>query len=229
MKFLANKAFSILAPIGQCRLNHIPSKGKRSKKRKRIDAKLGGQAPGTEVTKASLPDFSSSVVVGLSSITRRLESISQLSKPGSAHGLSKDGDIQSPESDKEIAKDATMLTSGHRPFSAVFVLSAVLPTILQEHLPQLIATASLAYSNLPATRLVQLQTGCESQLCKALGLQRVSFIGILHGTAQFQPLVDLLKDNVPEVQIPWLQEAQQSAYLSVKIKEIDSFGWIASK
>jgi len=100
---------------------------------------------------------------------------------------------------------------------------------LQEHLPQLAATASRANPDLPATRLVQLPKGCDGQLCQALRLQRVSFIGLLDGAPYFQPLIDLIREHIPEIEIPWLQEATRSTYLPVKIKAVETFSWAASK
>jgi hypothetical protein len=111
----------------------------------------------------------------------------------------------------------------------VFVLSSFQPAILQEHLPQLAAIASRANPDLPATRLVQLPKGCEGQLCKALRLQRVSFIGLLDGAPYFQSLIDLIREHVPEIDIPWLQGAKRTKYLPVNIKAVETFSWVASK
>lgn len=114
-------------------------------------------------------------------------------------------------------------------FSAVFVLPSCLPSVLQGHLPQLVATASLAHLSLPATRLVQLPKGCESRLCANLGLQRASVIGILDGAPHSGSVVDLVREHVPEIHIPWLQEARNNEYQEVKIKGVETFGWVTEK
>jgi ribonuclease P/MRP protein subunit POP3 len=208
---------SILSPIGLHRSNHVPSsKGKRDKKRKRKEVKSGTEkAPAS--TPPPPPAISSFVEVGLNSITRSLESLSKKSKAENALiDVAKDGDegTLKPES---------------RHFSAIFVLRSSQPSILHMHLPQLIRTASLAYPELPATRLVQLPNGCDARLCEVLGLPRVSFIGILDGAPFSKALVDLVRECVPEIEIPWLQEAKKPVYLPVKINTIETFAPIAKK
>lgn len=107
-------------------------------------------------------------------------------------------------------------------FSAIFVPRSSQPAILNAHLPQLIATASLSHPELPATRLVQLPKGCDARLCEALGLSRVSFIGLLDSAPHCKSLVDVVRECVPEIEVPWLQEAKKSVYLPVKINEIET-------
>jgi hypothetical protein len=313
-----------LSPIGQYRATNIaPSKGKRSKKRKR-QKKLKEEDP--NVSRPPPPEVLSFVVVGLNSITRSLESLSQKSKAlkiadcekndagqstatlaskvkgeknpasqvlqssvsGAKDNASSstekppndDGQIIQPliseakssgarneasnntvkplESDHEIVRPGTSkprsrkraadhafgarsetakdreepLKEGenlNHHFSAILVPRSSQPSTLHAHLPQLIATASLAYPELPATRLVQLPKGCDARLCEALGLPRVSFIGILDGAPHSKSLVDLVRECVPEIEIPWLQEAKKAVYLPVKINAIETFVPVAKK
>jgi hypothetical protein len=114
-------------------------------------------------------------------------------------------------------------------FSAIFVPRSSQPPLLHAHLPQLVTTASLANPELPATRLVQLPKGCEARLSEALGLPRVSFIGILHGAPHSNSLVDLVRDCVPEIEVPWLEEAKKSVYLPLKVNAIESFVPVAKR
>lgn len=210
------------------------SKGKRSKKRKRKDGKLKGEDP--ELTRPSPPEISSSVFVGLNNITRNLETLSRKSKHG--HDSSLDDSLakqpevhDSPSQGGKVSESSVMMEnkSRDRHFSAVFVLSSSLPSVLQEHLPQLVTTASLAHPSLPATRLVQLPKGCESRLCANLGLPRASAVGILDGAPHSGSLIDLVREQVPEVHIAWLQEARKHEYQAVKIKTVETFGWVAEK
>jgi hypothetical protein len=113
---------------------------------------------------------------------------------------------------------------GH--FSAIFVCRSSQPAILNDHLPQLVTTASLAHPGLPATRLVELPKGSDARLSDALGLPRVSFIGIIEDAPQSKSLVDLVRECVPEVEIPWLQQAKESKYLPVKINAIEKFSTV---
>jgi hypothetical protein len=317
---------SLLSPIGQYRTTNItPSKGKRNKKRKREGKKLEGEEP--PPSRPPLPEISSFVVVGLNSITRSLESLTQKSKAlrhaecekndagpdlrlGVERGNSdasqnsqstseardealnrgenhlKDGrhsiqprayeaksgksgagqdspsvvsraknealenatqNSRAPISEKQSEEcDAGQDAQSPAPearaqratgpkeslsknehvdhhFSAIFVPRSSQPPILHAHLPQLVVTASLAHPELPVTRLVQLPKGCEARLSEALGLPRVSFIGILDGAPHSKSLVDLVRGCVPEIEIPWLTEAKKSVYLPVKINAIESF------
>jgi len=117
---------------------------------------------------------------------------------------------------------------GHH-FSAIFVPRSSQPENLHAHLPQLIATASLAHPELPATRLVQLPQGCEARLCEALHLPRVSLIGLLDSAPHSKSLLDVVRRCVPEIEVPWLQEAKKSVYLPVKINAIETFAPIRKK
>lgn len=325
---------SLLSPIGQYQTTNItPSKGKRSKKRKRKEDKLKGEE--SDFPRPPPLEISSFVVVGLNSITRSLETLSQKSKalrnvdcekndagrgprspkpaaeskidagqvsqrPASeanAEGLNISekplngaGQYISPSSSAEKSEkrtggqtshplasgakhqalndaekppelaaqnmqssiseemseksDTTQLPASedigetakellvedvHRHFSAIFVTQASQPPILRAHLPQLVTTASLANPELPVTRLVQLPKGCEARLSKALALPRVSFIGILDGAPHSKSLVDLARECVPIIEIPWLEEAKKSVYLPLKINAIESFVHVAAK
>ncbi|KAH8758131.1 hypothetical protein BGZ57DRAFT_771579 [Hyaloscypha finlandica] len=210
----------LLAPIGQYRAANItPAKGKRSKKRKRKEDKSKGEE--TDFPRPPPLEISSFVVVGLNSITRSLETLSQKSKADTA---------QLPASDDtgDTAKEL-LVEDVHRHFSAIFVTQASQPPILRAHLPQLVTTASLANPELPATRLVQLPKGCEARLSEALALPRVSFIGILDGAPHSKSLVDLARECVPVIEIPWLEEAKKSVYLPLKINAIESFVHVVAK
>lgn len=322
---------SLLSPIGQYRTTNItPSKGKRNKKRKREGKKLGVESP---LSKTPLPEISSFVVVGLNSITRSLESLSQKSKavrsaecekndagqdlrlgvergdsdasqdsqsmsearnealnreehhlkngdhsrqprasqaesgktgagqkpeslvskakneasdntaqnsqsPISEDQSEKSGASQGSQSPAPKARDETGTGPKESPaehehfdhhFSAIFVPRSSQPPILHAYLPQLVVTASLAHPELPVTRLVQLPKGCDARLSEALGLPRVSFIGILDGAPHSKPLVDLVRACVPEIEIPWLVEAKKSVYLPVKINAIESFAPVVAQ
>jgi RNase P subunit Pop3 len=136
--------------------------------------------------------------------------------------------LSASEAKSETAKEH-LLADEHHHFSAIFVPQSSQPEILQAHLPQLVITASLANPELPVTRLVQLPKGAGARLSDALGLPRVSFIGILDGAPHSKPLVDLVRDFFPVVEIPWLEEAKKSVYLPLKINAIESFVPVVAK
>lgn len=175
--------------------------------------------------------------MGLNSITRSLESLSEKSRPPQIQAIEGTGDSELPNTvgeskepnfaNKGSNDGAKHLLEGH--FSAIFICRSTQSTILYEHLPQLVFTASLAHPELPATRLVELPNSSEVRLCEALGIPRVSFIGILEGAPHSKPLVDLVRECVPEIEIPWMQQVKESKYLPVKINAIETFSTVAKK
>jgi len=215
---------SLLSPIGQYRFQHVsPSKGKRSKKRKRRDTKAEDEL---EASTPAPPELAAFIIVGLNSVIRRLEDLSQKSKPTnvSTEGKDKEGEAERQPSD-EVDGSKELPQTQH--FSVIWASHS--PEKLKEHLPQLVATACLARPNLLATRVIQIPKAFDARLCQALGLPRVSCIGLLEDAPHSKPLVDLVRESVPAVEVPWLQEIQKSVYLPVKINAIETFTSIVVK
>ncbi|RDW59731.1 hypothetical protein BP6252_12818 [Coleophoma cylindrospora] len=220
---------SLLAPIGKHRSLYVtPSKGTRSKKRKRREAVQTSEIqPSQAECTPPTPEISSSVMVGLNSITRSLESLSRMSKNRDVAQTPvanlQDEVMEDRKADVEVTLEAAVApetTSRH--FAAVFVSRSSQPAILNAHLPQLIATASLAHPDRPPTKLVPLSRSAESQLCTALGLPRVSFVGLLDDAPYSKALLDLIRDNVSDIEVPWLKEAQMQQYRSLKVNAVQT-------
>jgi ribonuclease P/MRP protein subunit POP3 len=201
----------------------MPSKGKRSKKRKLQEAKLeqSNALPMEAKPIPIVPSISSHLLIGLRSITRHLET---LSRSGSSRKLQLQSGIASVgEGSENIAE--LLLRNGavetilpH--LAAVFVCRSSQPSVLHAHLLQLVATASLAHPLKAPTRLVQLPRGAENRLCSSLALPRASFIGILEDAPNSKVLIDLVRGLVSKVEVPWLAEAQSAQYKPVKINTI---------
>ncbi|PQE08210.1 RNAse p and RNAse mrp subunit protein [Rutstroemia sp. NJR-2017a WRK4] len=216
---------SVLTPIGNHRSNYVTrSKGKRSRKRKRQDSKVDGKP----LDIPPPPEVSNFVLTGLNSISRLLEEHSKIalsrieaSPDDTSTQTQKNEDTQMCLDDGEMPTlKSQTYPSNH--ITAIFVARSNLPSILYSHLPQLITTASKAHPDKPPTKLVQLPRGVESRLALALGLQRVSFIGILDGAPHCKALVDLVRECVSDIEIPWLDEVQKAEYLEVKINSIET-------
>ncbi|KAM3073710.1 RNase P and RNase MRP subunit [Clarireedia jacksonii] len=224
---------SILTPIGKHRSNYVvPSKGNRSRKRKRQESKLDEKSSDIPPP----PEISNFVLTGLNSINRSLEEASK-NAPSHTEALLDDTsrqlqgqeDIQMFLDDGEMPQSETR-TYPARHVAAIFVTRSNLPSILYAHLPQLIATASKVHPDKPATKLVQLPKGAESRLTGALALQRVSFIGVLEGAPYCKALLELVRECVSDIEIPWLDEVRKAEYLEVKINSIEtSVGMMKSK
>lgn len=225
---------SLLSPLGQYRASHdASSKGKRSRKRKRQEAKLSKDDRDSALKDPPPPppDVSRFVAVGLNSITRALIASSQKSKPkGLSSNDAPSNDAAAFEGDNpDVVEEAVIEKEAHPVFSAVFVSRHSQPSILYAHLPQLVATASLARPESPAVRLVQLPRCSEKRLCEVLALPRVSFIGLVEGAPHSSPLVDLILGCVSPVEIPWLGEANEAKYLPAKINSIETFAPVMMK
>jgi ribonuclease P/MRP protein subunit POP3 len=190
----------LLEPIGQYRREHLkPSRGSSSRKRKRKAAQHATPAPPT-------PAISSHITLGFNTTIRYLESLSAISTPQPLGGPTLD-------QSKSISPLA--------PLSAVFVCRTGLPPILISSLPLLIATASLAFPEEPPTRLIPLGKIAGDRLAQALHQPTVGFIGLRSDTAIAKNLVDLVRNHVQPVDVPWLREAGSATYLPVKIRQTE--------
>jgi ribonuclease P/MRP protein subunit POP3 len=207
----------LLAPIGRHRTAYVASsKGKRNKKRKRQEASNAdlneSDAP------PPIPEISSHLLVGLASITRYLELIASARTADGSYEKSETSLVPaSCESGTDLEHDSSTKI---RHLAAIFVCRPSQPSVLHAHLPQLVAVATLRNPHLQPTRLVQLPQGSENRLSSSLGLPRASFIGILEDAPHSEPLLELVQDKVPIVEVPWLEEAQKAQYKSVKINTI---------
>lgn len=56
----------------------------------------------------------------------------------------------------------------------------------------------------------------------ALGIPRVSCVGILKDTPTSKALVDFVRKSVPIVEVKWLEEAQQADFKETKINAIET-------
>lgn len=106
--------------------------------------------------------------------------------------------------------------------AAVFVSRSSQPSVLHDHLPQLIAAASSADPSLAPIRLVQLPKGCEEVLCSSVGLPRAAFVAITNDAPHSKSLVDFLGENVPAIEVEWLKEAGTAQFMPVKINAIQT-------
>lgn len=157
-----------------------------------------------------------------------LEASSEISKPAifdndTASAEETSTKAPTPEDIESKTPEAQFKPVHTRNFSIIFVPKSSQPSILHTHLPQLVATASLAHPALPAIRLVQLKISSDARICEALGLPRASFIGIMEGAPYSKSLVELVRECVPEIEVPWLREMKKGDYLPVKINTIETF------
>ena len=77
--------------------------------------------------------------------------------------------------------------------------------------------ASLAVPASPPIRIITLPEGAEERLKTTLGIPRVGMIGLKDSAPGASSLIEHIRHKVPELEIPWLQEAVRGAYLAVKV------------
>ncbi|KAI0165881.1 hypothetical protein GGR57DRAFT_139986 [Xylariaceae sp. FL1272] len=191
---------SLLSPIGHHRAQHIPpSKGIRAKKRKRKEAAKGeGESPIPPV-----PELQRYVDVGLSSITRSLQKAS-----------SETANPQEAASPKDNPPSPS--------YSLIFVARSGQPNALSNHLPQMVAVASKKDPTQQPTRLVGFSKACEDRLVASLGLPRVSCVGLRVNAPNSQPLIEFARQQVPMIQVPWLEEAKRAEHRETKISILEA-------
>lgn len=61
-----------------------------------------------------------------------------------------------------------------------------------------------------------------ARICQALNLPRVSLIGILQDVPIARTLIELVREVVPVLGVPWLDEVKQGGYLGVKINALET-------
>ena len=74
-----------------------------------------------------------------------------------------------------------------------------------------------------------LAKGAEERLGAALSIPRVGLIGLIDGAPESKGLIEFVRKCVPQVEVPWIQEAMAGAYLPVKINEIETSAPLESK
>jgi ribonuclease P/MRP protein subunit POP3 len=198
------------------------SKGKRSRKRKKHVLEDTSVGSTDALPPSELAPF---VQIGLNSVLRTLESSTRTDKAGLANASPPDS--ESHHDGKPEVKGQHACTEDEAHLAAVFVLSSSHPPVLHTRLPQLVGLASFARPDVPATRLVQMTKNADERICAALGMHRVSCLGILGGAPGSQVLLDLVRAEVPKVEIPWLGET--GTYLPVKVNAIETTQPVAKK
>ncbi|KAI9773605.1 MAG: hypothetical protein M1840_006879 [Geoglossum simile] len=197
------------------RSSHIvASNGKRCRKRKRkeepnIQSSVPS-APQQEQINPSppWPEITPYLTVGLNSTTHHLELLAQKAIPESLplhRNLPPARGGKSTNSKTGITPEqeqpGTPCEPMQKPLVAVFVSRSPQPALMHAHLPLLTAAASLSHSENPPITLVTLPKGAETRLVSALGIPRVSVVGLLEGATGSTALVEFVRKNVGAVDI----------------------------
>lgn len=189
---------------------HVIAKGKRGKKRKR---KQKPAPSGPELdhlgTDTVTPDYRNHWTLGYNETTRYLECLAQRSVPKLGANPTSDALKDTPM--RSIPQDLT----------AIFVPRFDQPSILSSDLPFLVNSVS-AVSSSPQPRLISLPKGSAERLGAALSIPRAGLIGLKTGAPNAESLVELIRQSVPEVEIPWFQASATATYLAVNWKTVQT-------
>lgn len=212
------------------------SQGKRAKKRKRDRAhgesnteqetNLVSHQPHAVDTSPDL-ELLDYLTVGFNSTNRHLEALAQSSTPTNymaTPGLASEINEARTAHSNDVQTSPTI-----KSLVAVFVPRSDQPSIMHSHLPRLSKAASLAPSSSQDIKLVSLPKGAETKLSAALRIPRVGIIGLMDGAPAASPLIDFVRKRVPEVEIPWLADAEAGVYLPVEINVIHTTAPIVAK
>lgn len=197
---------SLLSPIGQHRKAYIKaSKGKRSKraaKRKRgLDEQLQ-----KEPDLPPPPAVAGYVDVGLSNITRNLQLCAATSAIAADAEAKKNGETTAPN-----------------PYSVVFVSRSGPPSAFFDHVPQMVAVASKSQQLEEPIRLMGFSKDSEERLSACIGIPRVTSVALrADGLAQLKAVVNFVRERVPAIGSPWLDQAAKGAYHETKINTIQA-------
>jgi ribonuclease P/MRP protein subunit POP3 len=84
----------------------------------------------------------------------------------------------------------------------------------------MVALAAQSQSTDKAVRLVGFSKACEDRLSAALGIPRVSSIGLREDAPLAKGLVDFVRERVKPVEVPWLREAKEGKFLETRIAAV---------
>ena len=115
------------------------------------------------------------------------------------------------------------------PLAAVFVPYSDQHAILYAHIPLLAKMTSSAFATLPSTRLVVLSKGAEQRLGSALAIPRVGLIGLSRDAPESAALMEFVRQKVPEIEVPWLEEVAAGSCLPVTVDEFKTSAPIEPK
>ena len=165
--------------------------------------------PSNDDLNTHLPSICDHITVGLNSTTRHLERLSSPVIPI----LSKDSIRGNTTTISETADTGVVHREHH--LAIIFILQSC-SNIARAHLPILVRTASAAHAALPPTILVPLSVSAQAKLAEALGQPRVGMLGVMEEAPSAHTLIASVRERVPPIEVPWLEEAIAGRYLDMK-------------
>ena len=146
-----------------------------------------------------MPEIYDHLTIGFNATVRRLELVASSREPK----------ILSDDTNTSAAQDDTATK-----LSVVFVCRKSLPDTMTSSLPSLMAASSSAGER---AKLVDISTEAEELIARALHQPRVGVLGIEVATPGADALLRAVQDNIPAIEVPWLDQKMPPTYNSVKI------------
>ena len=109
-----------------------------------------------------------------------------------------------------------------RRYSAVFVARGDQSTAFNSHFPLTVGAATSSMSHADKTRLVGFSRACSERLSMALGIPRVSSLGLVADFSGSIALQELVRRTVPAIDVAWLPDPQVETYRPTKINAIET-------
>jgi ribonuclease P/MRP protein subunit POP3 len=226
-------------------------KKKNSKKRKRDGSNnkedSGTTKPATATGKESAPDktwsaptppipeISRYLDIGLTCVTRTLQQLSPLEaappfdeEEPNSNNDNIDGDINTstPKREAEERNHGQHFGPSSGCYAAIFIARSGQSKPFQAHFPQIVAAASKnqrgASEGQNPIRLVGFsKQGVTERLSAALGIPRVSVVGLRVGAPNAKTLVDFVEERVAPVVVRWMEETDYE-FRETQIKAIET-------
>jgi ribonuclease P/MRP protein subunit POP3 len=185
----------------------------RGKRRRREQRKLD---PQPEPTPPEPPKISSYITCGINETTSSLEKCSAAASSLARVNLNSKRRPTEEEEKESLGKAPEIETQDL--VEAVFVCTSDgQPSELHAHLPVLCKLAS--QGGRKPVKLVPLPKGAETRLAAALGLPRVSVVGLKSGAENSDTLMGIL-GTILDVYVPWLED--QAVFKETKVKVVMS-------
>lgn len=163
------------------------------------------------------PEIHDHLTIGFNTTTRYLELLAQKSSPSTVEHENS-GAVLATKTCAQLSLGPTNI----KPLAAVFIPRSGRSSVLYSHMPPLTKAASLAVPSSPSTRIVSLPEGAEDRLKTVLSIPRVGMVGMIDCAPDASSLIEFIRQNVSELEVPWLQEAIKGVYLAVKINAIQT-------
>ncbi|KAK8020552.1 hypothetical protein PG990_005690 [Apiospora arundinis] len=183
---------NFLSPLGSFRRQH--AQPSQGKRIKKRKRREAGSADSGPIT-PSAPSIRQYVDIGLTTVTRGLQKTS----------------AQSHDTEELYSR-----------YSVVFVARSGQPSGINSHLPQMVAASSGLHPLQSPIRLVGFSKSCEQRLAAALGIPRVSCIGVMEDAPNSKALTDFIHKRVPAIDVSWMKEVVSGGYKDTKIKTIET-------